>query len=50
MNLPHDLVEMLAAFADAEVRYLIGGGHAVSLHARPRTTKDIDLWLDPPTR
>ncbi|WP_437720133.1 hypothetical protein [Sorangium sp. So ce861] len=33
-------------FADAGVRYLVIGGHAVSLHARPRTTKDLDLWLD----
>jgi predicted nucleotidyltransferase len=47
MNLPPDLREMLAAFADAGVRYLVIGGHAVSLHARPRTTKDIDFWLDP---
>ena len=46
MNLPRDLVEMLSAFADAGVRYLVIGGHAVSLHARPRTTKDLDLWLD----
>jgi len=38
---------MWAAFADAEVRYLVIGGHAVSLHAHPRTTKDIDVWLDP---
>ena len=47
MSLPGDLVEVLAAFADAGVRYLIVGGHAVSLHARPRSTKDLDLWLDP---
>ncbi|WP_437312782.1 nucleotidyltransferase [Sorangium sp. So ce385] len=46
MNLPPDLVEMLSVFADAGVRYLVIGGHAVSLHARPRTTKDLDLWLD----
>lgn len=46
MNLPRDLVEMLLAFADAGVRYLVIGGHAVSLHARPRSTKDLDLWLD----
>ncbi len=38
---------MLSAFADAEVRYLVIGGHAVSLHSRPRTTKDIDIWLEP---
>lgn len=31
----------------AGLRYLVIGGHAVSLHARPRTTKDIDLWLEP---
>jgi hypothetical protein len=30
---------MLAAFAAADVRYLIIGGHAVGVHARPRTTK-----------
>ncbi len=47
MNLPPDLVEILSAFEEADVRYLVIGGHAVSLHARPRTTKDLDLWLDP---
>lgn len=47
MSLPRDLVEMLSAFAGARVRYLVVGGHAVSLHARPRTTKDLDLWLEP---
>jgi hypothetical protein len=46
MSLPPDLVEMLSAFADAGVRYLIVGGHAASLHARPRSTKDLDVWLD----
>ena len=46
MSLPPDLVEMLSAFAASGVRYLVIGGHAVSLHARPRTTKDLDLWLD----
>jgi hypothetical protein len=46
MSLSPDLVEMLSVFADAGVRYLVIGGHAVSLHARPRTTKDLDLWLD----
>jgi hypothetical protein len=46
MTLPRDLVEMLTAFAAHGVRYLVIGGHAVSLHARPRTTKDLDVWLD----
>jgi hypothetical protein len=46
MSLPPDLVAMLSAFADAGVRYLVVGGHAVGLHARPRSTKDLDVWLD----
>jgi hypothetical protein len=46
MSLSPDLVEVLAAFESAGVRYLVIGGHAVSLHARPRTTKDLDVWLD----
>jgi hypothetical protein len=45
MKIPRDFVEMLAVFADAGVRYMIVGGYAVGLHARPRTTKDIDVWL-----
>jgi len=40
------LVEMLAAFGAHDVRFLVVGGHAVSLHSRPRTTKDLDVWLD----
>lgn len=45
MSLPPDLVEMLSVFADCGVRYLVIGGHAVSLHSRPRSMKDLDLWL-----
>jgi predicted nucleotidyltransferase len=47
MQFPRDLVEMLSAFEDARVRYLVIGGHAVGVHARPRSTKDLDVWLDP---
>jgi len=28
------------------VRFLLIGGHAVSLHARPRHTEDLDLFVD----
>jgi hypothetical protein len=45
-TLPQDFVDLLAAFADAEVRYLVIGGYAVGFHDRPRATKDIDLLLD----
>ena len=46
MALPPDFKDLLREFADAEVRYLIVGGYAVSFHAAPRFTKDLDLWLE----
>ena len=46
-SLPPDFVDLLAAFAAARVRYLVIGGYAVGYHDRPRTTKDLDLLLDP---
>lgn len=27
------------------MQYLVVGGHAVGFHARPRTTKDLDIWI-----
>lgn len=41
-----DLLDLLQAFDDAEVKYLLVGGHAVALHGRPRFTQDADLWLN----
>jgi hypothetical protein len=45
MTLPSDFVELLAAFAEAGVEYLLVGGYAVGFHAEPRATKDMDLWI-----
>jgi hypothetical protein len=42
-----DFEELLASFNAASVRYLVGGAHALALHARPRATKDLDLFVDP---
>lgn len=28
------------------MRYLLVGGYAVAFHARPRYTKDLDVWVD----
>jgi hypothetical protein len=47
VKLHPDFVALLAEFENAEVRYLIIGGYAVGFHDRPRTTKDIDLLVDP---
>ena len=40
-----DLIELLAAFENNNVRYLIIGGYAVGFHAEPRYTKDCDIWI-----
>jgi hypothetical protein len=37
---------LFACFAAHRVRYLVVGGHAVAFHAKPRFTKDIDVWLE----
>lgn len=42
-----DFKELLSAFNAHQVRYLIVGGYAVSFHAQPRATKDIDILIDP---
>jgi hypothetical protein len=42
-----DFKELLSIFNARQVRYLIVGGYAVSLHAQPRATKDMDLLIKP---
>ncbi len=44
---PSDFKELLSVFNSHNVRYLLVSGYAVSLHAQPRTTKDLDLWVSP---
>lgn len=41
-----DFEDMLVLLEQHEVRYLIVGGLAFIYHAKPRYTKDMDLWLD----
>lgn len=42
-----DFKELLAALNAKGVRYLVAGGYAVSFHAQPRATKDLDLLVKP---
>ena len=44
---PPDFKELLSVFNSRKVRYLLIGGYAVSLHAQPRATKDLDLLVSP---
>jgi hypothetical protein len=40
-----DFKELLSIFNAQRVKYLVVGGYAVSFHAQPRVTKDIDLLI-----
>ena len=42
-----DFAEMLSALLDAGADFLVVGAHAVAVHARPRATGDMDLWVRP---
>ncbi len=42
-----DFVDLLRAFVDADVRFLIVGAYALGVHGRPRATGDLDVWVDP---
>ena len=43
--LAKDLKELLSAFNDQGVKYLIVGGYAFGVHAEPRATKDLDIFI-----
>jgi hypothetical protein len=40
-----DFKKLLSVFNAHSVKYLVVGGYAVSFHAQPRATKDLDLFL-----
>lgn len=42
-----DYEEFLASLNAHGVRYLLVGAHAVAHHARPRATKDLDVYVEP---
>jgi hypothetical protein len=46
MKISSDYKDLLSIFNAAGVRYLIVGGYAVMIHAEPRYTKDLDIWVD----
>ena len=41
-----DFVDLLRAFAEADVRFLVVGAYALAVHGRPRATGDLDIWVD----
>lgn len=47
METIQDFEDMLRLLEKYSVKYLIMGGLAFIFHAKPRYTKDMDLWIDP---
>jgi hypothetical protein len=45
MDLHPDFKDFLAVLVSEDVEYLVIGGYAVGFHARPRFTKDLDIWV-----
>src|SRR5512143_2605043 len=45
--LNEDYKDMLQAFADEGVRFLLVGAYALAAHGYPRATMDIDIWAMP---
>lgn len=46
INLEADFLDFIALCNNHEVRYLIVGGYAVSVHGYPRSTKDMDICIE----
>lgn len=45
MKIRSDFVEILSALNAENVEYLVVGGYAFAIHAEPRYTKDMDIWV-----
>ena len=41
-----DFLDLLRAFIDHNVRFLIVGAYAWGVHGRPRATGGLDVWVD----
>ena len=46
IQFPTEFSELLKLLNACEVKYLVVGGYAVSYHGYPRTTGDIDIWIE----
>jgi hypothetical protein len=42
-----DYRDMLSAFSEERVEYLLVGAYALAVHGLPRATGDLDLWMRP---
>ncbi len=47
MTLNEDWSQFLLALISSGTRFLLIGGHAVAVHAEPRFTEDLDVFVEP---
>ena len=47
MAINPDFSDLFASLNGAGAKYLLVGGYALAIHAHPRFTKDLDVWVDP---
>lgn len=47
MEITKDFKEFFELLTRNEVRYMVIGGYAYSIHAEPRYTKDLDIFYEP---
>lgn len=45
MEVLEDFEEFFRLLNDHDVQYLVVGGYAFAIHARPRFTNDLDIWV-----
>ncbi len=46
INLEKDIIDFIKLCNEHNVKYLVVGGYAVSIHGYPRSTKDIDVCIE----
>jgi predicted nucleotidyltransferase len=46
IDLAQDFRDLLCAFVDHEVRFLVVGAYALAILGRPRATGDLDVWIE----
>ena len=47
IDLAKDFRDLLRAFVDRKVRFLVVGAYALAVLGRPRATADLDVWVEP---
>ena len=45
MRVNSNFSDLLHEFVDGGVRFLLVGAHALAVHAEPRATGDLDVWV-----